>query len=155
MGLIWSVIMKIIERMKNIFVKQKALPQTFVRDANFDVVFLTEIFNGVPEVISAPNRKMYVYFDVMDENQIQIVRAMGFNPRLHTSRKDGFPKKYQRAKVSASMSKSARNIVKILAKANSSQDFWDFRHNLPSYELNSAYKKYIADFKHSLQKTTR
>ena len=146
--------MKIIERMQNIFVKKSgsALP-SFSRNADFDTILLFHTFGVVPEVVRARDGLMYVYFEITDEDKINVVRAMGFNPRLHKSQKYFPARKIYRALVSPDMPKDVKNVVNKLVVVNKG-GIWDFLDEVNGNESNAEYQKYIANYKlGSYQKT--
>ena len=75
--------MKIIEYMKNIFTKVNQLPNDFVRDAEYDVILLYDVFGGMPLIRRTQNGRRYMLFEKLDDNQKDIVRKMGLNPKQH------------------------------------------------------------------------
>ena len=147
--------MKIIEHMQNIFVKKsKPVVPSFPRNASFDTVLLFHTFGVVPEVVRARDGLMYIYFEITDENKINIVRAMGFNPRLHKSQKYFPARKIYRALVSSDMPKDVRNVVNKLVIV-SKGGIWEFLDEVNKSEASEEYQKYIANYKLSSQQKTK
>ena len=79
--------MKIREHIENIFSPSGKLPEGFVRNPDFDAMYLVESFGYVPEIIHARNGATYVYFDNVNPSLMSLLRGMGFRPHLHKSRK--------------------------------------------------------------------
>ena len=144
--------MKIIERMKNIFAKPEQLPDGFVRNAEYDVVLLYDLFGRMPEIVRAKNGKKYFYFDDMDDEKLAILRKMGFNPRLHKSHMYHPAKYIYRAPIMFDLTNEALAVAgKIKA-----QKYYSVTSSFPlmwnNIKQDPAYQKYVAVYK-SHQKT--
>ena len=140
--------MKIIEYMKNIFAKTNQLPKGFTRDAEYDVVFLYDVFNGMPLITKADNGRKYMFFQEMSKEQLNIVRKMGFKPKRIKpvySKTDRVTHKY-RAPITFNLSNPALEIV---IKIESF--YYKTKGNFPRYAKkcmnDSAYQQYIQIYK--------
>ena len=146
--------MTIIEHMKNIFAPVGNMPHDFVRNPEYDLVFMHNIFERLPELIRARNGRTYIYFDTDDAGLLEVVRKMGFKPRMHRSHKYLPAKIIYRAPISRDMPKSAKDIVSLLLKLNG-ENFYVFLQNIESYKSIDAYNKYIAEYKLKLKENTK
>lgn len=138
--------MKIIERMKNVFTKPEPLPDGFMRNAEYDVVLLYDLFGRMPEIVRAKNGKKYFYFDDMDDEKLAIVRKMGFQPRLHKSHKYHPAKYIYRAPIMFDLTNEALAVAGKIKKYYFVTLMWN------NIKQDPAYQKYIAVYK-SHQKT--
>ncbi len=130
--------MKIIEYMKNIFSPYTKLPRDFVRNPEFDAVYLVDSLGYVPEVVHAKDGKTYLYFTNVNGETIRLVRKMGFRLQLHKSHKY-MPARYVfRAHIKHDMPREVLDIV---------NKFTTVYHNgMLAYKLNPEYMKYIANY---------
>lgn len=143
--------MKIIERMKNIFAKPELLPEGFVRDPEYDMVFWYDTFGSAPNIVRARNGRQYVYFEDVDPEKLDIARKMGFRLRSHKSRKYTPAKRIYRALITRDLSDDALTFLWRM-KGLMSLSVLDLRTESNKHNKDSKYQKYIAVYK-SNQKT--
>lgn len=131
--------MTIKECLKSIIKPEIKLPNNFRHNADFDAALLVDIFDLVPEVVRARNGQPYVYFEQMDAKSFEIVRAMGFEPRMHKSHKYVPAQIIFRAHIGHGVSSSARQIANRLHKMD--------KFNITKYTEDPNYRKYIENYK--------
>lgn len=143
--------MKIIERMKNIFAKPELLPEGFVRNPEYDIVFWYDVFGCAPEIVKVRNGRKYVYFDEKDPEKLDIIRKMGFQLHSHKSRKYTPAKHIYRALITRDLSTDALTLLWRMRSMTFRAAF-DFPTETNKYKSDPEYQKYIAAYK-SNQKT--
>ncbi len=136
--------MTIIERIKNIFlgaaprVPVATMPVGFVRNTDFDAVLLAEVYGDLPEIIRASDGKAYVYFEKITDEQLTIVRQMGFEPVLHKSHKYIPARDVYRVRVHHDMpSYALKTVTKAAALSYGDVD---------KQKMNPEYLRYIANY---------
>ena len=135
--------MKIIQHIKNIFAKTNQLPKGFARDAEYDVVFLYDVFNGMPLITKADNGRKYMFFQEMSKEQLNIVRKMGFKPKHHINYFEGHNAEYlYRAPITLNLSTDA---LKMVAKIESYYHATNryFSRYVKNCKQDSRYQKYV------------
>ncbi len=143
--------MKIIERMKNIFAKPKMLPENFLRDPEYDIVFWYDTFGSAPDIVKARNGRRYVYFENVDPEKLDIARKMGFRLHSHKSHKYKPAKRIYRALITRDLSDDALTFLWRM-KGMLSLSSLDLPTESNKHKNDPKYLKYIAVYK-SNQKT--
>ena len=139
--------MKIIEHMKNIFASTKRLPSGTIRKAEYDIVLLYDLFGSIPSIIKTKDNRKYMYFENITDEQLNIVRKMGFRPkRIYVYSNLNRVSYRYRAPITFSLSNAALEMV---AKIESS--YYKTKSNFPMYAKkcmnDSAYQQYIQIYK--------
>jgi len=138
--------MKIIERMKNIFAKPELLPENFVRDTEYDIMFWYDIFGDVPKIVKARNGRQYVYVEDTDPEILNIVRKMGFRLHRHKSNKYTPAKHIYRALITRDLSDDALTFLWRM-RGMMSVSIFNFPAESKKYKSDPKYLKYIAAYK--------
>lgn len=131
--------MTIIEHMKNIFNPSVKMPNGFVRNPEFDAVFLVESCGYVPEIVHARNGRTYVYFMNDSRDLISLARKMGFQPCPHKSHKYFPAKIIRRARISKDMPRETLDVVNNLITINND--------GIKTDRTSLDYLKYIMNYK--------
>ena len=134
--------------MKNIFASANRLPSGTVRNAEYDIVLLYDLFGRIPSIMKTEDNHKYMYFENMTKEQLNIVRKMGFKPKRIKpvySKHDRVTHKY-RAPITFNLSNPALEIV---VKIESF--YYKTKGNFPRYANkcmnDSAYQQYIQIYK--------
>lgn len=131
--------MNIFEHIHNILKPSVQLPRGFVRNPDFDAVLLAESFGVVPEIVRARDGYNYIYFPKVSADGFDMLRKMGFEPRLHKSHRYVPARFVYRARISNDMPHDAFLVVKSLRDI--------YNRELLSCVWNPKYKEYVEKYK--------
>ena len=148
--------MTITERIKNIFILPRIRGGAFEHNPLFDTMFLLDTCEFSPELVRARDGRSYIYFESMSCDEINLVRKMGLNPRLHKSHKYTPPKYVYRIRISGNMPKSARDIINKLRETyDSDTKVFTISWDINEMKSRQDYNDYVSQYKLKVKQNTK
>ena len=135
-------VMKLIERVKDIFQSSYKMSDGFVHNSDFDSVVLRDWIKVDPLIRNGRDGHLYIYFEQLNADEKQLLRKMGFNIKLHRSLMYYPPKFVYRARISRDLKPCAKEVVHNLLNRNAV-----IANNYEKYKSQTEYAKYIENYK--------